>query len=362
MTESLYARVSWDDSALSESQIEGMTVEVGFGPADTAPSDSGWEWAAAQLNPSCPDCNDSSEFVGFAPTTEPGDFLWAARVRYEGSHAIYCDRTDGPRLGSFDDWSAENAPSLTVASSGVLEVATVNLRCLIDDWATRLPILADGLASVSADLLGLQEVCADEAADSLTALREALVDSDLEYQHAIREDTHRSWDSYDEGIAVLSTNRFAEREIVNLPEGELPRKAIMARIATSLGPVVFVTTHLDHRRGADRRLQMEAVLAAVDEFVRAGEVVLVSGDLNEQDGAVARTLENAGFTELWTVLEGSSGPTFPSDDPSSRIDQFWLRAGSSEVRAEEIRRFLTDDVEGVWASDHLGVSVELVFP
>lgn len=362
LTESLFARVAWDGVALTEPQRARTSVQVGFGPVGSPPSHPSWTWTDAVSNSACPDCSDSTEFMGVASVANAGDYLWAARVRYDGSQAVFCDRSDETRLGSSDGWSSNNAPTLTVAPAAQLQVATVNLRCLIDDWDDRLPILISGLVDLSADLLGLQELCSSEAVDSFVVLQEALSESALDYSDSTRTDTHRSWDTYDEGIGVLSQHRLAERLVVELPPGALPRKAIMTRAATSLGPVIIVSTHLDHRSAGDRSQQIQAIVTAVDDFARDGEIVLISGDLNEETGFVGQVLEEAGFQDLWPALEETSGPTFPSDEPTSRIDQFWLRPGDSEVRPNAIRRFLTEDVEGVWASDHLGVTVELVFP
>jgi hypothetical protein len=76
--------------------------------------------------------------------------------------------------------------------------------------------------------------------------------------------THRSWGAYDEGIAVASPWRLDDARIVNLPDGALPRRALVVRAVTGQGPVSFATTHLDHADGAVRAAQTAALLGALD--------------------------------------------------------------------------------------------------
>ncbi|MCB9574442.1 MAG: endonuclease/exonuclease/phosphatase family protein [Kofleriaceae bacterium] len=245
------------------------------------------------------------------------------------------------------------------ATAAPVTVVTLNLRCLIDDWDARLPLIADGLIAAAPDVIALQEVCAAPGGrDALEELVAALVARGAGDPAVTRTTTHLAWDTYDEGLAILAFHPIAAVRVEPLTGGALPRKLLAARIAGPAGALVLGATHLDHQSDAARAAQAAAVAAALDGF--AGDApTLLLGDLNEAPGGgVTSTLEAAGFTDGWRAVHPDDpGATFPSVAPDARIDYVWLR-GAAATTATRIL-VPTGDVA---ASDHLGVRVTIAAP
>ncbi len=361
-TESLYAQLWVEGVTPSGGQDSALEVELGMGPPQIGPAEPAWSWTAAEFNPNCAACGDKEEWMGSLQLPVPGDFAWAARVRYQTGAWVYCDRADDGRLGSSDGWSAADAPRITVSAPGSLRVLSLNLRCLLDNWTQRLPILVAGIAAIDPDLLGFQEVCAvGNTSDNLAELLSALEASTGKNYQVIRTVTHLSWDKYDEGLAVVSPHRIASSQVVDLPAGLFPRRAILSRVITPQGPLVFATTHLDHQSSTVRAQQVQALEPALATFAQDHEATLLTGDFNEAPGGtVSATLTQANFTDVWAALHpNQDGFTFPSSQPEIRIDYLWLKPTTSDFAPESIDRIFTIATDGVYASDHIGISAQV---
>jgi len=269
--------------------------------------------------------------------------------------------------GSTVDDADSAAVSDTAAPGAALRVVSLNLRCLIDDWDARLPILVDGLAAVDPDVLGLQEVCAEPGVrDALPELLAGLAARTGRTYATHRAVTHRAWDTYDEGLAIASALPLEAAKTVALPAGTFPRKVLLARLTLpGGGTVAFATTHLDHQSTATRKTQAAAVATATAGYREDAEPLVLTGDFNEGPaaGEVHATLADAGFTDVWAALyPGEVGNTFPSSNPTGRIDYVWLVPADGALAPRAITRILTEAVGGVRGSDHLGLAAELDAP
>jgi endonuclease/exonuclease/phosphatase family metal-dependent hydrolase len=362
-TEPLFVRVRVEGVTPTGGADPALLVELGHGSSEEPPPMfSTWYWSRAEHNARCDGCpTDQDEFMGTVTPDAAGDLIWAARVRYGDGMLMYCDRADGGRTGSRDGWTVSDAPRLTVTERPSLQVVSLNLRCLLDEWDRRLPIVVEALADIGPDVVGFQEACAEPGAsgrDNLVELVSALeARTGLTYS-AVRTVTHRAWDTYDEGLALVSPHELREHRAVDLPAGAFPRKVLLARVTTPAGEVVAATTHLDHQSAETRAAQAAALVAVLDELVGTSDDALVlTGDFNEgPSGSVHPMLRGAGFVDLWDALRpGEPGPTFPADDPQERIDSIWLRPGGSSLVPVTIERILENPVDGVTGSDHLGL-------
>lgn len=359
-TELLFARVRMQGVTPSGGDDPALQVELGYGAVGELPWSSAWRWLSAAYNASCDGCpGDQDEFMGTLTPDLSGDLLWAARVRHGDGAFVYCDRADGGRRGSGDGWSVSDAPRLTVTDRPRLQVVSLNLRCLLDDWDLRLPLVVDALAAIDPDLVGFQEVCAERGGagrDNLVELLPALEARTGRAFTAVRTVTHLSWDAYDEGLALASPHEVREHRELDLPAGSFPRKVLVARVSSPVGDVVLATTHLDHQSAAAREAQASALVAALGDFAGSDALVL-TGDFNEgPSGSVHATLDGFGLVDLWAALRpGDPGPTFPADAPEIRIDYIWLRPGGADLEPTSIERILDRTVGGVTGSDHLGL-------
>lgn len=255
---------------------------------------------------------------------------------------------------------APSAPAVDAAEAGApLTVVTINLRCLIDDWDARLPVLADGLAAADADVIAMQEVCTVTGArDALEELTAALAARGAGTLATTRTTTHLAWDMYGEGLAIISRLPIAHVHVASLPTSGIPRKLLAARVVAPGGARVVGVTHLDHQSSTTRTSQAQAALAALDVFGAGAPAVLV-GDFNESPGGgVGTTLAGAGFADAWPALDPSdAGFTFPASAPAARIDYVWTRGAAVEPAA--IDRILATPVGAIYASDHLGLRATL---
>lgn len=337
------------------------TVSIGHGPPGTRPGAAGWMWTPAERNDACDGCGDEVEYAA-ALTLDfagPRDVAW--RLEVAGFGPLYCDRRDGERQGSADGYDPADAARLIVRRARLV-LATANLRCLRDDWERRLPLLVDALVDVDPDLLALQEVCRapDDSADAFPALLDALAArTGRVYTHHRRE-THLAWDTWQEGVAIVSAFDVLDRADAALPAERLPRAVAAVRVWTPLGPAVAAVTHLaaEADQAAQRVQQAEAAIGVADALAQPGDLRVLMGDFNEAPAgdAVAAAIV-AGFTDAWTAAQGDApGPTFPSAAPERRIDYVFVDAPAEVL---EVERFLDVEVDGVRPSDHLGVRAGL---
>ncbi len=337
------------------------TVSIGHGPPGTRPGGAGWMWTPAERNDACDGCGDEVEYAATLTLdfAGPRDVAW--RLETPGFGPLYCDRRDGDRQGSADGYDPADAARLIVRRARLV-LATANLRCLRDDWDRRLPLLVDALAEVDPDLLALQEVCRapDDSEDALPLLLDALAArTGRVYAHHRRE-THLAWDTWQEGVAIVSAFDVLGRADAALPAERLPRAAAAVRVQTPLGPAVAAVTHLaaEADQAAQRVQQAEAAIGVLDGLAQPGDLRVLMGDFNEVPGgdAVAATLA-ADFTDAWAAVHGDApGPTFPSDAPARRIDYVFVDAAAEVLEGE---RFLDVEVDSVRPSDHLGVRAGL---
>lgn len=239
-----------------------------------------------------------------------------------------------------------------------LRLASVNLRCLLDDWDLRVDALATELAEYTPSIVGLQEVCRDGGRDGLVELQQRLEALTGRTYVALRAETHLAWDRYQEGVAVLVDGEVAQTHVVDLPAGLFPRRAVVVRTPQLL----FASTHLSFGdQHAARSSQMSALLAAMADLEQAGDTMVIAGDFNETPGgAVLTSATAAGFIDAWDGLHPTDpGPTFPSTAPDVRIDFVLVAAGAGGLRPVAARRFLDIPRGGIMPSDHLGLQVVL---
>ncbi len=246
--------------------------------------------------------------------------------------------------------------------AGPLAPATVtmvslNLRCLMDDWPARRQIIARGLADLAPDVIGIQEACSADSADNVADLSADLLRLTGRQYRIERHVTHRAWDQFDEGIALLSALPMEQVLQVDLPGGAFTRALLLARIRTANGTFVLGTTHLDNEQAGTRRAQAQRVVHEAGNFKSPPEAIVISGDYNSDPfGQVKPVFVDAGYLDLWYELRGNApGLTFPANAPTWRIDYFWMAPGGAQVSATHIERILTQPENGITASDHIGL-------
>jgi endonuclease/exonuclease/phosphatase family metal-dependent hydrolase len=229
-------------------------------------------------------------------------------------------------------------------------------------------LLAESIASLDADVVGLQEVDHHQprsgGVDLTVVAARAMGARAHRFAAALAGTPDALWtaatgreqpDGAGYGVALLSRHPVSDWRVVRLPGAPLPlphrrpggwrftlvrdeaRVGLVARVEAPGGPVRVVTTHLSFLHlwnGAQlRRLRRR--------IGDASAPTLLLGDLNMGPSRAARI---TGMRSL------ASAPTFPAHDPTAQIDHV---LGSGQLRSTASR------VARLPISDHLALVAEV---
>lgn len=233
-------------------------------------------------------------------------------------------------------------------SSRIVRVLTYNiLHGATTKGDFDLDLIADVIKSTNPDLVALQEV------DYKTNRARKY---DLVTELAIRTNMSplfaraMPYDGGEYGEGILSGFTFLSTKNHPLPytEGKEPRAAAEINVVLKSGDTIrFVGTHLDHERDPKNRLMQAKELNRV--LTRDSRPSILTGDLNEEP-------DQEGMKVLFTEWERSfkeDTPTFPSDNPTKKIDYILFRP------ANRWRVLETIVIDEKVASDHCPVLVVL---
>jgi endonuclease/exonuclease/phosphatase family metal-dependent hydrolase len=260
---------------------------------------------------------------------------------------------------------------------------TLNLANYDDhpDWSERLQIIVTAIAAAEADVIAVQEVRFDPAQPTTQQSYQSMAEQ-LVYQldqqpgyagvsivtqplmfYPVASDHYPSpppdgqlW----EGVSILSRLPITETGALFLTrdggDGNL-RGTQYAAVTTSSSNTLYVfNTHfaLDQ---TNRNSNATETLAYMN---RSGGLQILLGDLNAIPSDPCITiLGDGGLTDVWAKLEpDKAGYTYPSSKPSERIDYAWANAGTASL-VTAIELVATQPVDGIYASDHVGIVVTL---
>ena len=263
----------------------------------------------------------------------------------------------------------------------MLRVMSWNLWWRFGSWAQRQPAIAAVLAAEQPDLVGLQEVWVEEG-----GANQAEVLAGASGLHAAVGEV-RFRDGLAFTNAVLSRWPLLTVEHHRLPRADgspSHRQVVLVTVDAPVGPITFLTTHLDwpFDASAARVAQVRAIAALVAE--RRGDPATafpagLTGDLNavpDADevrlltGATAPTVPGLVFTDAWAV-GGDGGPGHTWDRrnahlaqatwPQRRLDYLLVSWPRPKPLGSVQRCWLAGDrpVGGVTASDHYAVVADL---
>ncbi len=338
----------------------GWQAELVTGPYGSTPLDVGcWRALAAVFNVQA---GNNDEYVAAPQFAPPG--LFGAFYRYRPALGAWLY---GDLNGSNDGVQPNGAVKITVTdarSTAPLVVVTLNLRCRLDDWPARRPLVVEALAGLQPDLVGFQEDCLDASG---TAQSQELVVLLGQYNvrgyvrhHLVTHTATAGAESYQEGISVLSAWPLDAVAVLDLPLGVFPRKAIAADVTVRGQALRFYSTHLEF--GGNNETLRGQQAAVIAESLPAYPAV-VTGDFNDVPGspAVMALAGAGGLVDGWAhARPNDPGLTFPASAPTRRIDFLLLSpalaSGVTGAKALDARRGAT------WLSDHRGQALVLAFP
>jgi len=278
-----------------------------------------------------------------------------------------------------------------------IRVMTWNLWWRFGDWTRRRHAILDVLREVDADVIGLQEVWADPdenlarwLADELgmhVAWSPSPAPQRWQRRLVFTGEDPGATQGLEFGNAVLSRWPFLRTDVRDLPGGgheDEGRTALRVLVDAPARPLPFTTTHLNSSpaESAVRVAQVRELVPFVAELHRRGEHYppVLTGDFNavaESDelrlaGGYLTTGPVPGFVlvDSWRFADPADpGLTWDRrnpfvarvNQPSARIDHVLvgLAPFTGEGSVRDVRLVATEAVDGVWASDHAAVVVEL---
>lgn len=265
-------------------------------------------------------------------------------------------------------WFLSWSLSSSVTGQEPISVITYNLEGMKPGtaWETRLIHIIDGLIALNPDIMGFQEVAQTSAANNMA---QTIADSlsthfNVPY-HVYWQSTHVAYDSYTEGIAIVTKLPVLGTGYQNLPIAVFPRKVLWNRLASDFGEVHFFTTHLAYRE-EDNTFRINQVNTIknyingkMDAFPAVG--TLLCGDFNcTPDSDPIAALVN--YSSSWFTLHPTlSGYTFPVEVPTKKIDYIFTE-NSTPVTITHCSLIIYSPYDGVhYPSDHRGIQAAFEF-
>jgi endonuclease/exonuclease/phosphatase family metal-dependent hydrolase len=259
---------------------------------------------------------------------------------------------------------------------------TWNLWWRFGPWEERAAAIDVVVRETNADVLLLQEVWGVDGDSAAHRLAER-----LGYHVSISDSPVRG--DGDVGFHNAIISRWPQHDVHSHP---LPRadgsgghrRALVAVLDTPSGRWPVVSTHLDHRFDDSSLRQLQAVrLLEIVDGLRgdpAGEPpVVLGGDLNavpDSDevrmltGRSATPVRNLVMSDCWEHVGGGDGATWRRDNPyqsitawpNRRLDYVLVSWPRPKPLGNPVRAWLAgvDPVDGVYASDHAAVVVDLI--
>ena len=248
-------------------------------------------------------------------------------------------------------------------------VLTINLKHPLtgmDEAVQRLQIVADAINERQPDVVALQEVIKDGTEPSFAEQLAGLTGYEWIWEKSYFVGL------FDEGLGIISRWPIVWSDSAELPHVDwllFHRRVLGARVQSPHGEIQLFCTHMT----TDSNETVEADQAlAVYEFMQANPSPLagfLAGDMNSEPNNLAMRFlrgeaEHEGVTgnliDAWmTANPNDNGFTYKSTELEKRIDYIYLVPGS-EKSADVVscELMFTEQVGGLYASDHLGVLCE----
>lgn len=236
---------------------------------------------------------------------------------------------------------------------GPLRVMTYNIHHGEGlDKKVDLKRIADLIKREQADLVGLQEV--DKGMER-TARRDLGAELAALTGLTCVFSNNYSIQGGEYGNAILT--RFPVKQATNThftKVNEVEQRGILQLVLDLRGrDLVFMTTHIDHRRDDAARWSNVGEIEALAKS-HAGKPIILCGDFNDVPSSrVCRRLAET-FDDTWARVGQGDGFTIPAVKPNRRIDYIWISKEGSLLP----RKAWVPHSE---ASDHLPLVAEFDF-
>ncbi len=264
----------------------------------------------------------------------------------------------------------EGCASFTAREAGPLRYLSLNMLHEFPRFThleSRLTLIADEIERLDADIVCLQEVPWTTRTGS--AARWLAERTGMNYAY-LRANGDRYTILFEEGEAILSRYPLREPTLAELaPRAQAfeHRVALAATAVTPWGDVRVICTHLTNGAEMVNHAQFRSLSALA---ASAPPPVIVSGDLNARPHEL--DLASLGWVDAYRAAHpdedgctccADSLTAGPDEPLEQRIDYVFLWPGPGAARVASTRvvfdRPAATDGGWLWASDHLGLLVEL---
>lgn len=283
----------------------------------------------------------------------------------------------GSSRGGVDETGSSGAPSGSTGAPPSMVVHVVSFNLLhgfpsFGDLDARTAIVADWIDEHQPDVIAVQEV----GQTPLIPNRAEVLADMTGYQWAWVKASGVDF-AFEEGPGVLSRWPITWVDDVMLPHpgmgGFEVRRTLGVGLDTPGGELAVFSAHLTNQD--DETISADQALTAY-EFVDANTGALggfLAGDMNaEPDSLAMRMLRGemghrgvlGDLVDAWRdAYPRLDGFTAPSDVPDHRIDYVYVVPGATGPGAvQTCALILAEPVDGLYASDHIGVSCEVALP
>ena len=240
-----------------------------------------------------------------------------------------------------------------------LRVATYNVHgCVGIDGKRSESRIAEVIASMSADIVGLQELDVNRTR-SAGVDQAALIAQQLGWHHVFEPAMRHANDEY-YGNAIISRYPLTRRRAIALPGSGTwycreTRGAIWAETETAMGAIHIVTTHF--ALGRAERLGQGRLLVGADQLgaIPRGEPLVLAGDFNSLPGSPTVALLRSVLRDV-RVATGAARRhrTYPTRFPVAAVDHIFVNEVLQPMTIASHRTALART-----ASDHFPLVAEL---
>jgi endonuclease/exonuclease/phosphatase family metal-dependent hydrolase len=267
-----------------------------------------------------------------------------------------------------------------------MRILSLNLWGRRGEWERRRQVLRTGLGALDPDLVAFQESIKTDRYDQV---RDLLGPNYYLAHQEIREPGGPADVEAGQGISIAS--RWPIEDVHELDLHVTPRTAdfacgvLLAQIQAPppIGPLLFVNHFPNWQLAFEYERELQAVAAARVIEERAGASgchVIVAGDLDADPAAASvrfwtgrQSLDRMSvcYRDAWeSAHPDEPGHTFTAsnalmnswDWPFGRIDYILVRCGlhgGPTLQIQSCSLAFDAPVDGVWASDHIGVLADL---
>ena len=247
------------------------------------------------------------------------------------------------------------------AASTTARVLVYNIHAGKDAAGTdNLSGVADLVRATGADLVLLQEV--DQGTRRSGGVDQPAVLAARTGMH-VAFGSALDYDGGEYGVAILSRWPIVRDTLIHLPVtppqeraggSHEPRGALRVFIASPMGRLTVIDTHLDPSSDDHwRRQEADTIASLIARARQRGELVIAGGDFNSTPESAVQAALREGMRDSWEECAKGDGFTYPADAPVKRIDYLYL---GDSIHCRSAR------VVETRVSDHRPLLVELSFP